>query len=869
MEENILNRELLLTVLMVLIVALSVSTIHASEVNTTDSYAVAQDDTYVSVYNSAVDDDSSNDNILKSDNSDILSTDAESNSLLKSENNADVLAASNTTIDKSKTITSKDITKYYKGTAKYSAKFLDTNGKALKNTNVKITLNGKSFTKKTDTNGVATLSIKSLKPGTYKAVTTNPKTGYSFTTTIKVLSTISAKDISKVYTDGRKFYATFLKSTGKALANKNVKFKLNGKTFTKKTNSNGVASLSLKSLKVGTHKITSYNVDGLTKTKTIKVVKSTTSSLTASAYTFLKSESKTISVKLLNKFGYAPGAGKIIKFTVNGKSYDAKTNSKGIAKLKLPSLKEGVYTVKYKFAGNNFYKASSTSSKVTIIPSKTPTFTVKSTTTFGKGSNIPFKVALTSGSIPLANKKVTLTVKSNTYTETTDSNGIVSIPIDLAVGKYTIKYSNAKDSKIDSVNGSTAITVKQRTSTSLAWKSETSLNAGSQYVNVLLLDSSKKAISGATVKLTVKSNTYTAKTASNGYAKFSVSLPAGSYSVSYEFEGDNLNLASSGSAKLTVVAPKAVTLNEVLTAATNFKNYYDSNNKFPNTVKVGSLTFTVPEFLYIMSEAINEIGNSKTNNIEYIQDVAAPKNPSGDNINSKNLYMEKYVAVANNIATYIKTNKFAPNYASSAVGKIIYSEVVDSFSRILAFYKAEKRMPNYVVINYGYGSSQGGSGLNEKNTVSDLSMYLKSSTNCQVNSSTIKKIVTSLTKDLKTDREKAVAIFNYVRDTVSYSFYYDTRYGATGTLSHKTGNCVDHSHLLVAMFRTADLPARYVHGTCRFSSGSTYGHVWTQVLIGNTWTVADATSSRNSVGSVVNWNTKSFSLKGIYSGISF
>ena len=119
MEENILNRELLLTVLMVLVVALSVSAIHASEVNATDSYAVAQDDTYVSVYNSDVDNDPSNDNVLKSDNSDVLSTDVESNSLLKSDNNADVLAASNTTIDKSKTITSKDITKYYKGTEKY------------------------------------------------------------------------------------------------------------------------------------------------------------------------------------------------------------------------------------------------------------------------------------------------------------------------------------------------------------------------------------------------------------------------------------------------------------------------------------------------------------------------------------------------------------------------------------------------------------------------------------------------------------------------------------------------------------------------------------------------------------------------------
>jgi transglutaminase-like putative cysteine protease len=71
------------------------------------------------------------------------------------------------------------------------------------------------------------------------------------------------------------------------------------------------------------------------------------------------------------------------------------------------------------------------------------------------------------------------------------------------------------------------------------------------------------------------------------------------------------------------------------------------------------------------------------------------------------------------------------------------------------------------------------------------------------------------------------------------------------------------------MFRTAKIPARYVHGTCKFSSGSTYGHVWVQVLINGKWTIADATSSKNSLGSVANWNTKSFSLKGIYSSLSF
>ena len=112
----------------------------------------------------------------------------------------------------------------------------------------------------------------------------------------------------------------------------------------------------------------------------------------------------------------------------------------------------------------------------------------------------------------------------------------------------------------------------------------------------------------------------------------------------------------------------------------------------------------------------------------------------------------------------------------------------------------------------------------------------------------------------------AVAYLVYMNEN---KFINDTKYGALGTLNAKTGNCVDHSHLLVAMFRTADLPARYVHGKCTFSSGSTYGHVWTQVLVDGKWTVADATSSRNSLGKVANWNTNSFTLQSITSSISF
>ena len=314
---------------------------------------------------------------------------------------------------------------------------------------------------------------------------------------------------------------------------------------------------------------------------------------------------------------------------------------------------------------------------------------------------------------------------------------------------------------------------------------------------------------------------------------------------------------------------KTISIKDVITGATNLKEYYTKNSKLPSTVTVGGITFTLPEFLYVMSQAIYQLGNSNTKDIDVISGVSDPNSPSGDVI-SKELTKSNFLTVANNIVNYISTNKKAPNYASSAVGNIIYSEVVDAFSRILAFYGTEKRLPDYVTIKSSSSvATASGSGLNEKNTISDLTAYLKASTNCQVDNSKIKSLVDSLTKGLKTDLQKATAIYNYVRDHISYSFYYDTKYGAVGTLNAKTGNCVDHAHLLVAMFRTADLPARYVHGSCTFSSGSTYGHVWAQVLVDGKWTVADATSSRNSLGKVANWNTKSFTLKSITSSISF
>lgn len=107
------------------------------------------------------------------------------------------------------TIKAKDVTKYYKGSTKYSATFLNSHGKALANRQVKITINGKTYTKKTNGKGVASLDVN-LKPGTYKVISKDPITGYKLTTSFKILSTITSSDIKKVVGDSNKFFCQIL-----------------------------------------------------------------------------------------------------------------------------------------------------------------------------------------------------------------------------------------------------------------------------------------------------------------------------------------------------------------------------------------------------------------------------------------------------------------------------------------------------------------------------------------------------------------------------------------------------------------------------------------------------------------------------------
>ncbi|MGB9980539.1 transglutaminase-like domain-containing protein, partial [Methanobacterium sp.] len=99
--------------------------------------------------------------------------------------------------------------------------------------------------------------------------------------------------------------------------------------------------------------------------------------------------------------------------------------------------------------------------------------------------------------------------------------------------------------------------------------------------------------------------------------------------------------------------------------------------------------------------------------------------------------------------------------------------------------------------------------------------------------------------------------------------YYNTKYGAVGTLNAKTGNCVDTAHLLIALERAAGIPARYKHVYAQFSSGNWYGHVYAQVWVNGKWYNVDGTSYSNTFGVIKNWNTSTATYKGTYATLPF
>ena len=242
----------------------------------------------------------------------------------------------NITVTINPTIVADDLVKMYQNDTRFHAKFTDSTGKALANTEIKFNINGVFYTKKTDKDGMADLGIM-LRPGSYILTAYNPVTGEEKGFNITVKSLIMQNDLTKYYLNASRFEATVYNKDGSLAVNKNVTFNINGVFYTKTTDKNGVASLGI-ALRPGNYTITTM-YDGLDIGNKVTVMPTLVT--------------KDLSMKYLDGSNFTaltldgqgkPLANQNVSFNVNGVFYHKVTNKDGIASLGI-RLMSGEYII--------------------------------------------------------------------------------------------------------------------------------------------------------------------------------------------------------------------------------------------------------------------------------------------------------------------------------------------------------------------------------------------------------------------------------------------------------------------------------------------------------------------------------------------
>ena len=411
------------------------------------------------------------------------------------------------TIVVSPIVTAKDLNMFRNSGDSFTAKFLNNKGKALANTDITFRINGRDYTKQTNSKGVASLPI-GLYAGSYVIYSIHPN-GAKISNNILVVEAIKAKDLTLVYNSGSSYTAEFFTNKGKALANKDVILSIKGRNYTKTTDSKGVASLPI-GLYPGSYVITAIHPSGI-KLSTKIVVKNPT--VVASDLTKHYSSSKHFTAIFYGTNG-KPLANKQIKFYAKGTTFYATTNSNGQSTLRTIS-------------GPNTFTVDSintvTGDKVTNTVTVLPTLYASSMTVFSDTTS-KFKVTLYHGESLAKDTSMNVYVDGTKKTVKTDSNGVATVSFKLAEGTHTFKSVDP----FTDYTISTKVYVKAPTITASDVKATPDTDTK---FKATLLDDNGNVVPSTKMQITINGVTKTVKTNTKGVATYTFNLPEGTYSA--------------------------------------------------------------------------------------------------------------------------------------------------------------------------------------------------------------------------------------------------------------------------------------------------------------------------------------------------
>lgn len=394
-------------------------------------------------------------------------------------NNVTVSFAGNTYYKPASTKTTFDVTKQktditlnsikaaYSDNITISGKLTDSNARVIGNVDVKLKINGKTVTVKTDKNGIFKYKYQTNIVGINNLTATfNGNSQYSsnsISTTFKVEKLDLILTVSRVrsvaYGENITIQGTFKDKNGKILGNTILRLNINGKAFKIKTNTKGTYTKKVTANKTGINTINityngNKNYNKIVTNTTVDIVKQNLTITVTSNRTVGYGSKVFINGKLANK------QGKVIKNTVitinvNGKIIRAKTNSKGLYNHSLTTNKLGTNNITVTYAGNKNYNMVSKkvtftvtkqNVKISVSSIKQEPGTTKATIT-GKLTNIDGKALQNSNVILVINgaKKSVKTNNKGVYTLTVKAKkGNNTLVPTFAANTYYNKYTGAK-----------------------------------------------------------------------------------------------------------------------------------------------------------------------------------------------------------------------------------------------------------------------------------------------------------------------------------------------------------------------------------------------------------------------------------------
>ena len=300
---------------------------------------------------------------------------------------------------------------------------------------VTVEIEGKKYTANI-INGTAKVNIPGLGVGDYNITTTYSGDAKYVSMTKKGNITVIPNmdvnlyvdDVVMIYHDGTRLVAKLTDYQGRPIVNDIIYFTINGKTYAKTTDDNGTVYMRLNlDSKVYTATV-SYNESEVYSKISKNVTVTINPTVISEDLVKMYQNDTRFYVKFTDSTGKALTK-TTVKFNIHGVFYTKKTDKNGVADLGI-MLRPGEYILTAYNPVTGEEKGFNITVKSLIVQSDLTKY-------YLNASKFQATIYDKNGSLAVG-KNVTFNINGVFYTKTTDSNGVVSLAINLRPGEYII-----------------------------------------------------------------------------------------------------------------------------------------------------------------------------------------------------------------------------------------------------------------------------------------------------------------------------------------------------------------------------------------------------------------------------------------------